>query len=44
VREDSETKIKAVLNDTQKQQYDQLLQQARERAQKRREQRQTSGS
>jgi CBS-domain-containing membrane protein len=44
VRDDSETKIKAVLNDTQKQQYDQLLQQARERAQKRREQRQTSGS
>ena len=40
IREDSDTKIRAVLNDTQKQSYDQLLQQQRERMQQRREQHQ----
>ncbi len=40
VREDSETKIKAVLNDNQKQTYDQMQQQMRERMQQRHEQQQ----
>ncbi len=41
VREGSEAKIKAVLNDKQKQAYDQMQQQMRERMQQRREQQQT---
>ena len=40
VREDSDARIKAVLNDQQKQTYDQMLQQMREREQQRREQHQ----
>lgn len=40
IREDSEAKIKNVLTDDQKQTYDQMLQQMRERAQQHREQRQ----
>ncbi len=43
VREDSESRIRAVLNDSQKQSYDQLQQQMRERQQQHREQRQNSG-
>jgi protein CpxP len=35
--EDSDTKIKAVLNDDQKQKYDQMQQQRRERMQQRRQ-------
>ncbi len=42
VREDSDAKIRALLTDTQKQTYDQMLQQMRERAQQHREQRQNS--
>ena len=38
LREESDTKIKAVLNDDQKQKYDQMQQQMRERMQQRREQ------
>ena len=38
IRENSETKIKAVLNDDQKKTYDQMQQQMRERMQQRREQ------
>ena len=41
VREDSDVKIKAVLTDSQKQSYDQLLQQMRERAREHREQKQS---
>lgn len=37
VRQDSEAKIKAVLNDTQKQEWDQMVQQRRDRAQQWRE-------
>ncbi len=36
IREDSENQIKSVLNDTQKQQYDQMQQQMRERMQQHR--------
>ena len=43
IREDSDVKIRAVLNDSQKQTYDQMLRQQRERMQQRREQRQNSG-
>jgi hypothetical protein len=43
VREDSENKIKGVLNDTQKQQYDQMLQVMRDRAHERRSQHQNGG-
>jgi len=39
IREDSETKIRSVLTDSQKQTYDQLRQQMRERMQQRHEQR-----
>jgi Spy/CpxP family protein refolding chaperone len=38
IREDSDAKIRALLNDSQKQAYDQLLQQQRERMQQRRTQ------
>lgn len=44
VREDSDSKIRALLNDTQKQTYDQMQQQARERAKEHREQRQGTGT
>jgi periplasmic protein CpxP/Spy len=37
IREDSDTKIKAVLNDDQKQKYDQMQQQRRERMQQHRQ-------
>src|SRR5579875_3291542 len=40
LREQTENSIKAVLNDEQKQQYDQMRQQARERMQQRRQERQ----
>lgn len=43
LHEDSEAKIKAVLNDDQKQKYDQMQQQMRERMQQRREQQQNGG-
>lgn len=42
IREDSDTQIKAVLNDSQKQAYDQMQQRMRERQQERREQNQNS--
>lgn len=38
IREDADTQIRAVLNDSQKQAYDQMQQQMREREQQRREQ------
>ena len=43
-REDSDSKIRAVLTDTQKQTYDQMQQQMREREKEHREQRQNSGT
>jgi hypothetical protein len=42
IREDSDTQIKAVLNDQQKQTYDQMQQKMRERQRERREQNQNS--
>ncbi len=42
VRESSETKIRGILTDTQKQTYDQMQQQMRERPQQRREQQQNT--
>ena len=44
VREDSDAKIRAVLTDSQKQTYDQMQQQMRERAKEHREQRQNSAT
>ena len=44
IREQSESQLKAVLNDTQKAQYDQLRQQQRERMQQRRHERQNRGT
>lgn len=43
IREDGDAQIRALLNDQQKQAYDQMQQQMRERQQQRREQNQNSG-
>ena len=44
VQEDSDTKILGLLTDTQKQTYDQMQQEMRERAKQRHEQKQDSGT
>jgi periplasmic protein CpxP/Spy len=44
IREATDTQIRALLNDSQKQTYDQMQQQMRERGQERREQHQNSGT
>jgi periplasmic protein CpxP/Spy len=44
VREQSDSQLKAVLNDTQKAQYDQLRQQQRERMQQHRQEKQNDGT